>query len=132
MNWQQLDDAIKHVAESISAKPDVIVAVMRGGAVPARLLAKHLDVTEMYALTIKKQAETRLITTTITENLADKTVLLVEDVLESGQSMIAAKTYLETIGASVITLSLYYQHQTQITPDYSAGAIDQVPIFPWD
>lgn len=45
MNWQELDQQSLTLAAQISSKPDAIVAVVRGGLIPARLLAQQrLDV----------------------------------------------------------------------------------------
>jgi len=99
---------------------------------PAHLLAKYLDVNEMHGLTVKKTGQGRVIASEINEDLTDKNVLLVEDVLETGTSMMVALEYLKSKGANVRTASLYFQPQTKIIPDYYISEKDDVPIFPWD
>lgn len=132
MNWQNVDDEIKQLKFKIAKKPDIIVGIVRGGLIPARLLAKYLDVSEMYALTVKKVGDDRLVTSEISEDITGRSILLVEDVLETGTSMIAAMKYLKSKGAIVKTASIYYQPQTKIVPDYYISDKDDVPTFPWD
>lgn len=132
MNWQEVDDTIKQLASKITHKPDIIVGVIRGGLIPARLLAKYLSVKDMYALSVKKQGNRRLVTIEIKESLSGKHVLIVEDVLESGVSMVTALNYLKTLGAKVETASLYFQPQTKIVPNYYISELYEVPTFPWE
>lgn len=132
MNWQEVDDQIRQLATKMSQKPDLIVGIARGGLIPARLLAKYLDVKDVYALTFKKQGSQRVLRSEIKESLGGKQILLVEDILESGRSLKTALTYLESLGAEVKTVSLYLLPQPKIIPDYYISKQDKMPIFPWD
>lgn len=95
-------------------------------------MAKCLDVNEMYALTVKKIGDERVVTSEINEDINGRSILLVEDVLETGTSIIVAMEYLKSKGANVKTASIYYQPKTQIMPDYYVSEKDGVPTFPWD
>lgn len=64
--------------------------------------------------------------------MQNKNILLVEDMLETGKSMIAAKEYLESKGAHVFTACLYTMHQSQIVPDYSLRGVAHVIALPWE
>lgn len=132
MEWSEVDKQIQLLASKCTKKPDVIVGLVRGGVIPARLLAKYLGIKEMYCITVSKHGDERSVTTEINENLAGKMILLVEDVIETGASLIAAKEYLDMLGAKVKTASIYFQPQTKIIPDYYFAEIDEVPIFPWE
>lgn len=83
-------------------------------------------------MTVEKQGDRRLVKSEITSDLRGKNVLLVEDVLESGTSLIAARDYLEAVGAHVSTASLYIQPQAKVIPDYYIAERQAVPVFPWD
>lgn len=131
MDWQETENQIQLLVSKITDEPDVIVAVVRGGLVPARLIAKIMGVKDMYSLTVKKDGLIRKVTSSINENLSGKNVLLVEDALESGASLVTAKEYLESIGAIVKTTSLYIQTDSKTKPDYYLSEKDELPIFPW-
>ena len=132
MNWQETESEIGSLAAKITEKPDMIIGIVRGGLVPSRILAKLLNVKDMYALTVKKEGSERHVKSRIDENLSGKTVLLVEDALESGKSLVIAKQYVESLGATVKTAALYSLPISEITPDYCLSVKDEVPLFPWD
>src|SRR3989338_2737349 len=101
MDWELFIREIEALSEKVDFRPDIIIGIARGGVIPARLLSTHLQVKEMHCLTVKKISGGRKIATEILENLEHKKVLLIEDMLESGKSLEAAKGYLESKGAEV-------------------------------
>ena len=132
MNWDELRAEVKELATRIDYTPDIIVGIVRGGLVPARLLSSELGVKDMYALTVKKVEEERKVANDILENINGKKVLLVEDMLETGKSLIVAKEYLEKKGAEVKTACLYTMPMSEIKPDSSLKEITEVIPFPWE
>jgi hypoxanthine phosphoribosyltransferase len=132
MNWQDVDLELTKLVAEINDKPDYIIGIVRGGLVPARILASKLDVKDMQCLTVKKQDGGRKVVTDILEDLTGKSVLLVEDMLESGKSLIVAKQFLESRGAIVQTLAIYIQSHSEITPDYYLLVKGDVSKFPWE
>lgn len=133
MTWQQFEEEIHILSQKINASPpDIIVGIVRGGIIPARLLATHLDIKSMYCLTVEKQENERKVTTDITTDLKDKRILLVEDMLETGKSLSAAKEYLESKGALVQTACLYIMPISEIEPDYYLKIVEKVEKYPWE
>jgi len=132
MNWDELQLEVKALAAQIDFAPDMIVGIVRGGLVPARLLSSELRVKEMYALTVKKVDDERKVMNEILEDLSGKKILLVEDMLETGKSLIVAKEYLESKGAKVKTACLYTMPQSEIVPDFSIKKVAEVVRFPWE
>ena len=132
MNWDELRADVKALAGRIEYVPDIIVGIVRGGLVPARLLSSELGVKDMYALTVKKVEEERKVANDILENINGKKVLLVEDMLETGKSLIVAKEYLEKKGAEEKTACLYTMPISEIKPDFSLKEITEVVPFPWE
>lgn len=132
MNWETLEKEVQDLAQKIGYVPDYIIGIVRGGLVPARLLSSYLGVKEMYGLTVKKTEEGRKVTTEITDDLHGKNVLVVEDMLETGKSLFAAKEYLESKGAVVKTACLYTMPLSEVTPDYSLRQVQEVAQFPWE
>lgn len=132
MNWEILEKEVRDLAQKIEYTPDCVIGIVRGGLVPARLLSSYLGVKEMYCLTVKKTEEGRKITTEITGDLNGKNVLLVEDMLETGKSLLVAKEYLEAKGAEVKTTCLYTMSISEVVPDYSLRQVEEVAKFPWE
>jgi hypothetical protein len=134
MEWSQFEEEIKKLAEKINSEfqPDLIIGIMRGGAVPARLLSRELGVKSMYGISVEKSGGNRNVITEINIDLKGKKVLLVEDMLETGRSLIVAKKYLEDQGAQVKTTCLYTMPQSEIKPDYFLSEVENTQKFPWE
>lgn len=120
------------LASKIDYTPDIIIGIVRGGLIPARLLSSELKVKDMYALTVKKVGQEREVTIEILEDLSDKKILLVEDMLETGRSLVVAKEYLEKRGANVKTACLYTMPVSELKPDFSLKEVVEVMPFPWE
>lgn len=132
MDWQKVIAEIDTLSSKIDFIPDIIVGIVKGGIIPARLLAQKLQVKNMYCLTVKKENNQRKITTEISENLHHQKILLVEDILETGKSLIIAKKYLQNKGAIVKTACLYSLPISEIKPDFYLKTISEVITLPWD
>ncbi|MCE4607001.1 MAG: phosphoribosyltransferase [Desulfurococcales archaeon] len=82
-------------------RPDVIVAVARGGYVPARLLADFLDVNNMLSVqsqhwTEAARAEERAVLKyPFKVDLNGENVLVVDDIVDTGETLKLARDYVE-------------------------------------
>jgi len=133
MTWQELENQLEEVAQKISDfSPDSIIGIVRGGIIPARLLSTYLNVKHIYCLNVVKKDASRIVETEITIDLSGKKILLIEDMLETGQSLIVAKKYLEEKGATVKTACLYIMPISKIKPDYYLKSVEQLETFPWE
>lgn len=132
MDWEELRTEIRELAQKVTEKPDIIVGIVRGGLIPARLLSTELQVKEMYGITVKKVGDTRKVTSDILEDISGKRVLLVEDMLETARSLIVAKQYLESKGALVEAACLYTMPISELKPNYSLKEVTEVIPFPWE
>ncbi len=81
-------------------KPDVVVAIARGGYVPARLLCDFLDIHDLISLQILHWGKAAEITAVahvkypFVVDLSGKKVLLVDDIIDTGDSVIIARDYI--------------------------------------
>lgn len=132
MDWPTLVAEIDKLHTRINFYPDVVIGIVRGGVVPARLLASKLGVNEMYCINFEKNGRERTLVTTIEKDFAGKTVLLVEEMLESGTSLIAACNHFKEKGATVFTAALYISPESWLKPDFYLEVRDSVPRFPWE
>jgi len=132
MTWQELQKELKLLQNKINYSPDIIVGIVRGGIVPARILSSYLNVKNMFCLNVKKIGNQREVSTAINENISGKNILLVEDMLETGKSLIVAKKYLEQKGATVKTVCLYTMQISKIMPDYFIKEVANAIKFPWE
>src|SRR4030042_3391026 len=132
MNWPEFENEIKKLAEKIANDfpPDMIIGVIRGGAVPARLLSRELNIKSMHGVSVEKYGEDRKVVTELDVDLKGKKILLVEDMLETGRSLIVAKKYLEEKGSEVNTACLYVMPQSEIKQDYFLRELESPQTFP--
>ena len=136
MSWESLEVELKKVADKVrhtQYEPDIIVGIIRGGLVPARILSTMLNVRKMHTLSLKRNEDgTREITAGILEDIRGMRVLLIEDMLETGRGLIQGKQYLSSLGAEVKTACLYVMPISEIEPDFYLKRVNQVQVFPWE
>ena len=140
--WNQIYDMLLCQAQKIRSQnyhPDIIVAIARGGTVPARILTDLLETPELSFIQIefytdiqKTQTEPTL-KQTLTTQITGKKTLLVDDIADTGESLKLAKTHLQQQGAQEIkTATLYQKPQSTITPDFYEKQTTRWVVFPWD
>ncbi len=138
MEWREFHNDLKTLAASIRAAqfvPDMIVAVARGGWIPTRFLSDLLGVKRIASigLTYTDAARSQLVAYSLPEPIeAKQKLLLVEDCLESGRSLLEAKNILTACGAEIRTAALYTTAQTGFNPDFAVRRYDSPPPMPWE
>jgi hypoxanthine phosphoribosyltransferase len=87
-------------------RPEVVVAIARGGYVPARILCDYLGVSELASLRIvhyqagaNKEKRARLLAP-LNLPVAGKRVLLVDDLIDTGETFQVALAHLLDLGAT--------------------------------
>jgi len=141
--WDELHSVIKKVAEKIKAdkyKPDIVIALARGGFVPARTICDFLIIKDLvsikvdhWGITAQKDGKAHL-RYPIKINLKDKNALVVDDITDTGESMRIATEYIKTLNPKEIrTAAIYHIKTSKFTPDYYGEEIDwKWVIWPWN
>jgi hypothetical protein len=140
--WNQIHNMLIRQSENIlsdSFAPDIIIALTRGGWIPARLLSDLLEVhnlatirTEFY-LGIAKTRKNPVLTQKLQIPISGKKILLVDDVADTGESLRLAKKHI--LQKDVLELkiaTIYKKPQCKIEPDYYGKTTKKWIIFPWD
>ncbi len=132
----------KRIIES-GYQPDVIVAIARGGVTPARLLCDYLGVMDLLSIKVEHWVETAghledaVVKYPLTADLRGKRVLLVDDICDTGRSIIVSKRYLmehnKPLELRVATMQ-FIKPVAEITPDYYVDEVlDWVwYMYPWN
>ena len=103
VTWDEVVNWCKELAKKIMEsgyKPDIIIAIARGGYAPARLLCDLLDIHDLVSIQILHWGRAAEITAKahvkypINIDLSEKRVLLVDDICDTGDSIIVAKDYI--------------------------------------
>lgn len=109
-------------------KPDVIVGLVRGGAVPANYVSQFLDLP---CIMLNKDFES-------IEELKYKNVLVIDDINDSGSALTEVNDYFYSLGVSSIKYATLITNEgSAFTVDYSGGSINKVEdpcwvVFPWE
>jgi len=129
----------KKVADS-GFRPDVIVAVLRGGVVPALIVSDVLNVEEFYAIRVKHWGiaeevyKVPVIEQLPQGKLEGKRVLLVDEIADTGKTIEVAVRELRKMGLQEVRTSVVHLKPTSsVIPDYYVEKLNRwVWVFyPW-
>jgi hypoxanthine phosphoribosyltransferase len=141
-SWDKIYEMLVDLALKIRAsgfKPDLIVGVSRGGWAPGRILSDLLEnphtanVKIEFYVGIEKTERKPVVTQPISEDIAKKNVLVVDDVADTGESMKVALDHVREKGAGqIMTVTVYYKPHSTFKPDFFADSTSNWIIFPWE
>jgi len=140
--WDQIYDMLLELAMQIEQsgfRPELIVGVSRGGWIPGRILSDLLrnphtaNVKIEFYVGIGQTAQMPIVTQPISEEILNKRVLVVDDVADTGRSLIVALHHVRERGAGEIkTVTIYHKPHSKFKPDFFAETTSRWIIFPWE
>lgn len=106
LSWNSIDGIIVEEVKKIamSRKPDIIVAIKRGGLIPAVMISHAINVREILPIDIRvtvddsinsDKIEPQIIESQEIFTIKGKNILLVDDIIGSGATYKAAMDYLK-------------------------------------
>jgi hypoxanthine phosphoribosyltransferase len=152
VDWSQITAIAGALAAAVAADrpPDVVVGVLRGGMIPAVLLAHHLGVRDVRAVAVThteadgvNAAKTSLPTLLNPASLGDvagRDVLVVDDVAGTGETLEAARSLVcagQVSAARTVVCVLNEANWPapavgQRTPTYIGRRVQRWVVFPWE
>ena len=143
ITWADVERRCQHLAGQIRASdffPDLIIAIGRGGYVPARLLCDNLYVMALTSIKVEhylsganKQKEA-IVRYPLKADIRGLRVLLVDDVNDTGDTLEVAIQHLQAFQPAAIRTAVMHQKAgTSIQADYSARKVIKWRwlIYPW-
>jgi len=148
--WQQITKLTKKLSLKIKKdfKPEIIVAIQRGGFIPAVYLSHLLNVRDIRPLYIQRTKDERIMAkkikpivkyTSLLKDTYRKNVLIVDDIVGSGESIMIAKKMVtlqnpKSTKTATILVNDDNFDKTKNKPfiDYVAKRIRAWAIFPWE
>jgi uncharacterized protein len=107
--------------------------------VPARIMSDLLDVKEVGILGVTfykamgKPSDFPRITQELTMDLTGRRVLIVDDVADTGRSLMVAKDYLQRKGVKEIKIAtIHYKPNSVFKPDYFVASTTAWIVYPWE
>jgi hypoxanthine phosphoribosyltransferase len=143
MDWNLFYNLAKQVAKKINDsgyKPDIIVGLARGGWVLARVLCDFIGIKDLISLKVEHWGVTAtpdgtaLLKYPLKIDLSGKNVLVVDDITDTGESMLVAVDYIKSLKCfQVKTATLQHIISAKFKPDYVGEEITwRWVIFPWN
>ena len=142
-SWEEVYDLARSLAYRVTEdrlRPDLLVAIGRGGYTPGRLLADFLHMKALTAFRIEhytagaeRTARARVVGS-LDEDLSGLRVLVVDDVNDSGETLRAAVGFLRERGAAAVRTAVLQQKATTgFAADYAAQRVEEWRwiIYPW-
>jgi len=142
VSWDDVQSLAEEIARQIQESgymPDVIVAVSRGGFDPARILCDQLGIKRLASLQIEyyrdinESSSNPEIVFPLNTEVPDKSILIVDDVSDTGDSLRVARDHVLERGASEVRVAtLHVKPWTKFRPDFSASVVESWIIYPWE
>jgi hypoxanthine phosphoribosyltransferase len=143
MSWELFEELSQKVAQNIIESgfhPDIIVGLARGGWVLSRVLCDHLAVKDLLSLKVEHWGITATpdgkaqIKYPFKIDLTGKKLLIVDDITDTGESMIVAINYIKELNPrETRTAALRHIQGSKYTPDYYGDEITwRWVVFPWN
>lgn len=121
-------------------RPDMIVAIGRGGYVPGRVLSDLLGLMDLTSFKIEhyRHAEKQKVARVrypLASDVTGRRILLVDDVADTGDTFVAALEHLRSRGepAEIRSAVLHYKTVSPYTPDFYAMKVRawRWIVYPW-
>jgi uncharacterized protein len=144
--WKDVDrwaDVLADRVRSARAIPETVVALTRGGWVPGRLLCDRLGVKRLVSLRAQHWGLTATpsgraeVTEGLSGEVHGQTVLVVDDITDTGDSLALAVEHVRAGGPSRLeTAAFLHIDHSRMVPTYYAETIHRTAwvwvVFPWN
>jgi hypoxanthine phosphoribosyltransferase len=142
MTWDELGSGARELAETIHAdgyRPDMVLAIARGGLLVAGALAYSLDVKITYTMNVEfyTGVDERLPVPMILPPVPDlidldqAKILIADDVADTGETLATVHDFCAGKVAEVRTAVLYEKPHSTVKCEYVWRRTDRWIDFPW-
>lgn len=143
LSWTDITRAVDHLVSRLSGDYDAMLVITRGGMVPACLISERLDIRDILVAAVRlytgfstTQAEPTLLQFPADDLLRDKSILIVDDVWDSGRTAVAVRERVRSAGGRPQLAVLHFKPRASQFPDdgpdYFAEMTDDWIVYPWD
>jgi len=142
LTWMDVQRLSERLADQIAEsgfRPDIIVAVSRGGFDPARILSDELNIRSLASLQviyyagINERNDKPQVKYPLNADISGLNVLVVDDVADSGNSLKVVKEYIDSLGPREVKMAtLHHKPWSSFEPDFYAESVNKWIIYPWE
>jgi len=140
INWTEygnLADALAEKIRSHGEHYDLVIGIARGGIPVAMVVSDHIDV-KLDIINVKsyeglgERVRPRILST-LTESIKEKRVLLIDDLVDQGETVAIVSEFLRTQSPALLkTAVLFMKPWSKTEPDYFLEVVDKWIVFPWE
>ena len=122
--YSEFIDDLNFLIKKINQEFDAIIPIARGGLSIAHLLGEYYNIREVYAINTIGYNDTQKLDAVRVFNLPNlqsaKTVLIVDDIVDSGDTLVEVLTVLKREYPRVrfLSASIFYKPTASIEPDW--------------
>jgi len=141
VSWEELDALVARLAASVSRRHDLVLAITRGGLVPAGMLAYRIDAHEILVAGVEFYRSSGGTHDAPVFGhfpdpalLAGKRVLVVDEVWETGETMAAVVARVRAAGGDPETAVIHYKpgrSRVRLAPDHHAAIAHGWITYPY-
>jgi hypothetical protein len=142
MTWDHLGEAARHLAKAVVAsgyRPDIVLAIARGGLLPGGAVAYALGVKNSCAMNVEfytdvdERLEVPMVLPPAPEliDLDHAKMLIVDDVADTGRTLEVVQAFCAGKVAEVRTAVLYEKPGSLVKCHYVWRRTDRWIDFPW-
>ena len=140
-SWDEIHAHLLDLALDVTHsrfKPDIVLGVARGGWIPARILSDLLDTRNLASIRVEfysnldRRRSHPVITEGTSTSILDKRILIVDDLVDTGQSLRLVQETVSRDAKEVKSLTLFRKPWSVIHPDFSARETTAWVVFPWE
>ncbi len=140
LGWARYGTMANSLASMVKAKGtkfDIVIGIARGGIPLAMVIADaievRMDIINVKSYTGIRQRGKPMILSTLTSGIKGKRVLLVDDLIEEGETMHTVLGFLsKEKPLEIRTAVLFKKPWSKFEPDFYLKVVDKWIVFPWD
>ena len=143
LSWNDIDKLIHELLPQFRHEYDALLMITRGGIVPGGILSEALNIKVILtaAVEFNTGVQKRLAWPTFLQFpsealLRGRRILVVDDVWDSGRTIMTVKSRIEAANAVPDLCVLHYKPAESMfhdaAPDYYAAVTDAWIVYPWE
>ena len=142
LDWPTYGKAVRELAQQIADsgfRPDMILAIARGGLFPAGSLGYALSVKNLYVMNLEfytgvgERLDVPVMLPPYLDklDLADAKILVADDVADTGHTLKVVHEFCQDVVAESMTAVLYEKPRSLVKCDFVWRRTDRWINFPW-
>ena len=142
LSWRDVYNLTLQLSEKIvdsGFTPNIIVGIARGGWIPARILSDVLYADTLQNIRIEYYTDVGVrgreprITQPLSGSLEGKSILLVDEVADTGDSLHNAIEHVKKLGVDECRSAvLHLKPTSRVVPDYYMVETTSWTVYPWE